>query len=95
MARLQVKEKAEMRKIKDMEREKRKKAEFLKRLNKVKTQAFLNNRRKLERQRGREIKMLRRKFEKEDEMYHNYIDMKEELKKKYNLDKKQDEWYWR
>jgi hypothetical protein len=84
-----------MRKIKDMEREKRKKAEFLKRLNKVKTQAFLNNRRKLERQRGREIKMLRRKFEKEDEMYHNYIDMKEELKKKYNLDKKQDEWYWR
>jgi hypothetical protein len=95
MARLQEKEKAEMRKIKDMEREKRKKAEFLKRLNKVKTQAFLNNRRKLERQRGREIKMLRRKFEKEDEMYHNYIDMKEELKKKYNLDKKQDEWYWR
>jgi hypothetical protein len=95
MAKLQVKEKAEMRKVKDMEREKRKKAEFLKRLNKVKTQAFLNNRRKLERQRGREIKMLRRKFEKEDEMYHNYIDMKEELKKKYNLDKKQDEWYWR
>jgi hypothetical protein len=95
MAKLQEKEKAEMRKVKDMEREKRKKAEFLKRLNKVKTQAFLNNRRKLERQRGREIKMLRRKFEKEDEMYHNYIDMKEELKKKYNLDKKQDEWYWR
>jgi hypothetical protein len=95
MASLQEKEKAEMRKIKDMEREKRKKAEFLKRLNKVKTQAFLNNRRKLERQRGREIKMLRRKFEKEDEMYQNYIDMKEELKKKYNLDKKQDEWYWR
>ena len=67
-----TKEEHELQNVKAAKKTKRKEAVFLKKLNKIRRQAFDTKRLQLEKQRQRELKQLRRKQVSEDKNYQKY-----------------------
>lgn len=67
-----TKEEHEIQNVKTANKAKRQEAEFLKKLNKIRKQAFDTKRLQLEKQRHREVRQLRKKQASEDKDYQKY-----------------------